>query len=119
MTDEISIKSARNLKRNLAPVSASTFRLTRLRFAQSFATIARCIVRLLAKCCAKLSHAISNREKRQPGYQRRHRLTFLLHQQGTIHVNGTYRTVRVLIITIDYAYKKRRPPRVSGANKAY
>lgn len=30
-----------------------------------------------------------------------------------------YRAVCVLIITIDYAHKKHRPPRVSNANKAY
>lgn len=119
MTDKISIKSAINLKQNLASISASTFRLTHLHFARSFARIARYIVRPVAKCCAKLSHVVSNREKRRPGYQQRHRLIFLLHQRGTLHVNGTYRTVRVLIITIDYAYKKCRPPRVSDTNKAY
>lgn len=119
MTDEIFMKSAINLKRNLAPVSASTFRLTRLHFAWSFAMITRCIVRPVAKCCAKLSHAVFKPGKSSTRISVTASFDIFIASTRYNSRKWQYRAVLVLIITIDYAYKTHRPPRVSNANKAY
>lgn len=95
-TDEISIKSVINLKRNLATVSARIFRFAHTlhiyAFARSFATIACCIVRSVAKRCAKLSHACF-RPGKASRYQRRYRFNcgsqFLLHQRRAARMART------------------------------